>query len=76
MSGERDTTPGAVNSLQLLSYQSAGDLLAVSKTTIRRLVANGELPAVCMGHKNKRIPLAALSAFIAGATTQGKNEHN
>ena len=56
---------------QLLSYDEAGDELAVSARTVKRLVAAGELPVVQVGPKSPRIDASDLDAFITKAKGAG-----
>jgi len=53
------------NERLLLTYAEAGAYLNVSETTIRRLVAEGELPAADIG-RMRRISRKALEAFANG----------
>ena len=49
----------------LLSFDEAGDELAVSARTVKRLVAAGAIPAVQVGPKSPRIDANDLDSFIA-----------
>ena len=55
------TAPKAV---RLLTPDQASQLLGVSSKTLRRLVKNGEIPAVKVS-KSMRFELAQLQAFVA-----------
>lgn len=55
------TAPKAV---RLLTPDEAGQFLGVSTKTLRRLVKNGEIPAVKVS-KSMRFELAQLQAFVA-----------
>jgi excisionase family DNA binding protein len=47
----------------LVSVQSAARILAVGSTTVYELIAAGELESIHIG-KSRRVPLAALQAFV------------
>ena len=55
------TAPKAV---RLLTPDQASQLLGVSSKTLRRLIKNGEIPAVKVS-KSMRFELAQLQAFVA-----------
>ena len=55
---------------QLLTFQQAADLLRISKRQFQRLVAQGDIPRVQVGHM-PRISSAALAAYIAAHTRIG-----
>lgn len=46
------------------TIEDAVESLRLSRTTIYRLMADGTLPSVKVG-RNRRIPVAALEAFVA-----------
>lgn len=48
---------------RLLTFDQAGEVLGVSRRTIDRLVERGELPAISVGERSRRIPTAAIDAY-------------
>ncbi len=52
---------------RLLTYRAAADALAVSESTVKRLVAAGALPVVHVGGA-ARIRVEDLDAFVGGMT--------
>jgi excisionase family DNA binding protein len=51
---------------RLLSIQQAADALGVSRTTVWRLLRDGRLPCVELRPGSRRIPSAAITAFVKG----------
>ena len=51
---------------RLLSIQQAADALGVSRTTIWRMLRDGGLPFVELRPGSRRIPSAAVTAFVKG----------
>jgi excisionase family DNA binding protein len=51
---------------RLLSIQQAADALNVSRTTIWRLLRDGRLPCVELRPGSRRVPSAAITAFVKG----------
>ena len=51
---------------RLLSIQQAADALGVSRTTIWRMLRDGGLPCVELRPGSRRIPSAAVTAFVKG----------
>ena len=60
---EGTTDPG---DRKLLSIQQTADALGVSRTTIWRLLRDGRLPCVELRPGSRRVPSAAISAFVKG----------
>jgi len=50
---------------QLLTYTQAATVLGVTHQNMRRLVAQGVIAKVDLGHRTKRIRVASLRALIA-----------
>ncbi len=48
-----------------LTFAQAGESLGVSERQVRRLVAAGELRAVTIGDRTRRIPAGELSDYLA-----------
>jgi excisionase family DNA binding protein len=48
-----------------LSFGQVAELTAVSRRTVRKWVADGDLPAVRISHQTVRILPADLAAFLA-----------
>ena len=63
---ERDGHPTAV-----LDAREAAAYLAVSETTLRRMVRRGELPHVRLGKVSVRFRLLDLDAWLAAKTSRG-----
>ena len=51
---------------RLLSIQQAADALGVSRTTVWRLLRDGRLPCVELRPGSRRVPSAAITAFVKG----------
>jgi excisionase family DNA binding protein len=47
-----------------LTYVQAAERLGVSERTVRRRVADGELPVVRLGARTCRVPLAAITELV------------
>lgn len=60
---------GTVNAA-LLSYDQAAEVLNVSRSTVKRFAADGELPVVRFG-KSTRVRPADLDAFIQSRCVRG-----
>ncbi|VGO21720.1 helix-turn-helix domain-containing protein [Pontiella sulfatireligans] len=60
-----------LNNLKLLPLLDAADILGVSKRTVDRLIACGELPVVKI-NRSTRIPLAEIQAYIERNTFKNK----
>ena len=52
----------------LLTYQDVGAMLRVSRNTVMRMVARGELPAVRLGRQIRFVP-ADIERYIDSART-------
>jgi excisionase family DNA binding protein len=59
-------TPTEPTDRRLLSIQQAADALGVSRTTIWRMLRDGGLPFVELRPGSRRIPSAAITAFVKG----------
>lgn len=68
MWGMRETTtyPLDIDELWAISVPEAGRRLGISRAHAYRLVANGELPSVRLGHRTV-LPLGALRSMLAGS---------
>ena len=60
---EGATAPG---DRRLLSIAQAADALGVSRTTVWRLLRDGRLPFVELRPGSRRVPSAAITAFVKG----------
>jgi excisionase family DNA binding protein len=60
---EGATDPG---DRRLLSIAQAADALGVSRTTVWRLLRDGRLPFVELRPGSRRVPSAAITAFVKG----------
>jgi excisionase family DNA binding protein len=60
MSTNRDSLP------RLLTVEETGDLLRVGRSTVYRLIADGEIPSTWVGHQ-LRVPSAELLDRLAEA---------
>ena len=60
---EGATDPG---DRRLLSIAQAADALGVSRTTIWRMLRDGGLPFVELRPGSRRVPSAAITAFVKG----------
>lgn len=49
----------------MLTYAEAAQMLGVRIRYVRRMVQEGRLPAIRLGHRTVRIPEAAIKLFIA-----------
>ena len=49
------------------TIQATADLLGVSHNTVRRMIADGRLPCVRIGHRTVRITDKALADYAAKA---------
>jgi len=65
--GEGATDPG---DRRLLSIQQAADALGVSRTTIWRLLRDGQLSCVELRPGSRRVPSAAITAFAQKGVRQ------
>lgn len=54
----------------LVRVDEAARILSLGRSTVYELLANGTLPSVTVGTA-RRIPLAALQAWVAQHTTNG-----
>lgn len=52
-----------------LTATEVAERLSMDKSTVYKMMDRGELPSVLIGSKSKRIPAAALSAYLAARTT-------
>jgi len=64
---EGTTDPG---DRKLLSIRQTADALGVSRTTVWRLLRDGRLPCVELRPGSRRIPSAAISAFVKEGVRQ------
>lgn len=55
---------------RLLTIQQTADALGVSRTTVWRLLRDGRLPCVELRKGSRRIPSAAITAFVKGEVAQ------
>jgi len=62
MAPELDTVPE-----RLLRRAEVGQILSLSESVIDRLIAEGRLQAVKLGHRTIRIPQSVVMRFIAEA---------
>lgn len=53
---------------QHVSIQQTAAALNVCDKTVRRMISAGELPAIRLGHRTVRIPLAAVNAYVGRHT--------
>lgn len=60
---------GAAAARVALSYTAAAELLSVSRRTVERLVASGELPHVRIAGRLVRIALSDVEAYVAARRT-------
>jgi excisionase family DNA binding protein len=60
-----DGTPTGSEGVITLTYEAVGRRLMVSKRTVERLVASGELPTVLVG-KSPRVHVDDLNAYTSG----------
>lgn len=56
------------DNLRMLRPAEAAELLGVSRRTIARLIAAGELPAVVISTGCRGVPLSALREFVTART--------
>ncbi len=68
MSGEKKSVP---NGNALLSVEEISSLACVSKTTVRRLVKTGEVPAVRI-NRLVRVRLSDWTAYLEGHRVVGR----
>jgi excisionase family DNA binding protein len=59
---------------RLLTYRQAADALAISESSVKRLVSSGELTAVHIGGA-ARVRLADLDAYVAGLACPSSVAH-
>lgn len=64
---------GSGAAARFLTVAEVADLLRLSRMTVYRLVADGELPALRVG-KSYRVPQSALDAFIAERMSSGESQ--
>jgi excisionase family DNA binding protein len=57
----------------LLKVEEVAELTSLGRSKIYELVASGELRSVSIG-RARRIPVAALAAWVDGAPTDGSDE--
>lgn len=60
----------AFDSPGVMRMKAAENYLQVSRATLYRLIARGEIRSLKIGSA-RRIPVAALEAYIAGSKTDG-----
>lgn len=65
--GGADAAPLVDVPERLLLRAEVGQILKVSESGVDRLIADGRLPVVRLGHRTVRIPQLAVMAFIAEA---------
>ena len=58
---------------QLLTYDQAAERLSVSVSTVKRLIAAGELPRVQLGPNSPRIAAADVRSFIDRMKSHGND---
>ena len=58
--------PAGPTDRRLLSIAQAADALGVSRTTVWRLLRDGRLPCVELRPGSRRVPSAAITAFVKG----------
>ena len=63
LSGEPIEGATAPSDRRLLSIQQAADALGVSRTTVWRLLRDGQLPCVEIRPGSRRVPSAAVTEF-------------
>ena len=66
LAGEPTEAPTATGDRRLLSIAQAAVALGVSRTTIWRLLRDGRIPCVELRPGSRRIPSAAVTAFVKG----------
>jgi excisionase family DNA binding protein len=59
-------TPTEPTDRRLLSIRQAADALGISRTTVWRMLRDGALPCVEIRPGSRRIPSAAVTAFVKG----------
>lgn len=62
----RDPDHPAVRPRLLLTIRDVCDILALSRTTVFELIMSGELESVMIGERQRRIPVAAVEAYVEG----------
>ena len=67
---ERFSLTPSANALRLLLRpEEAAKALGISRATCYKLLARGDLPSIVVGERLRRIPIAALNAYIATQST-------
>ena len=69
LNGEAETQ-ATLPDRRLLSIQQAADALGVSRTTTWRLLRDGRLPFIELRKGSRRIPSAAITAFVQEGVRQ------
>ncbi|HXF71980.1 MAG TPA: helix-turn-helix domain-containing protein [Actinomycetota bacterium] len=64
----------AMNDVRLLRPIEVARLLAVSRSEVYRLIAQGRLPSVRLSERVVRVPLRELEAFLRARTQGGCRE--
>lgn len=61
----RDSEPSAPIDLRLFTVTDTARELNISRATVQRMLADGRLPAIETRAGRRRIPSAALTAFVS-----------
>jgi excisionase family DNA binding protein len=59
---------------RLLTIEQTAAVLAVSTSTVKRLIARGELPAVTVGVGNSRVRVSDIDRYVAGLAARSTGE--
>ncbi|WP_448611840.1 helix-turn-helix domain-containing protein [Geodermatophilus sp. URMC 60] len=59
---------------RMLTVEQTAAVLAVSISTVKRLIARGELPAVTVGVGNSRVRTADVDRYVAGLAPRSTRE--
>ena len=60
------------NNIELLTIEKVSEILHISKQKVKALIKNGELPAIVIGPRSRRISADDLNEYIKKSKKAGQ----